>query len=143
MNAGKESHLTLHYRISIAEPPHAEVLSTFGGNPATLVLGSGERAPALEECLVGLQGGTSRTFMLEPGQAFGGYRSELLQRVPFDAFPDSAAAEPGRVVEFTGPHGARLAGVVKEAAGGEALVDFNHPLAGRPIRFDVEVIAVL
>ena len=143
MNAGTQSHLTLHYRISLAEPPHAEVLSTFGGNPATLVLGSGELAPALEACLVGLQGGASRTFILQAGQAFGGYRGELVQQVPVEAFPASLVVEPGRVVEFTGPHGARMAGVVKEAAGGEALVDFNHPLAGRPIRFDVEVIAVL
>ena len=51
MSVGASSHLTLHYRIALAEPPHAEVLSTFGGNPATLVLGSGELAPALEHCL--------------------------------------------------------------------------------------------
>ena len=46
MNVGPGSHLTLHYRIALADPPQAEVLSTFGGNPATLVLGSGELAPA-------------------------------------------------------------------------------------------------
>lgn len=143
MNIGPSSHLTLHYRITLVEPPHAEVLSTFGGNPATLALGAGELAPALEECLAGIESAGPHTFMLQPGQAFGGYRSELLQRLPAEAFPEGQSVRPGQVVEFSGPHGARLAGLVKEVAGGEALVDFNHPLAGRPIRFDVEILAVL
>ena len=143
MNVGSASHLTLHYRITLADPPHAEVLSTFGGNPATLVLGCGELAPALEQCLVGIESGRPHMFMLQPEQAFGSYRSELLQRLPADSFPDRLAIEPGQVVEFGGPHGARLAGMVKEFGGGEALVDFNHPLAGRPIRFEVEILAVL
>ena len=137
------SHLTLHYRIALADPPHAEVLSTFGGHPATLVLGSGELAPALESCLVGIGAGESRTFMLSPEQAFGGYRADLLRRLPSTAFPDTLPVEAGQVVEFSGPEGARLAGLVKEVTEGEALVDFNHPLAGRPIRFEVEIIAVL
>jgi FKBP-type peptidyl-prolyl cis-trans isomerase SlpA len=143
MNVGPGSHLTLHYRIALADPPHAEVLSTFGGNPATLVLGSGELAPSLERCLIGIEGGAPQVFMLQPEDAFGRYRDELLQRVPADAFPDSLAVEPGQVIEFSAPDGARLAGLIKEIEGAEALVDFNHPLAGRAIRFEVEILAVL
>ena len=143
MNVGPGSHLTLHSRIALADPPQAEVLSTFGGNPATLVLGSGELAPALERCLIGAESGKSHVFMLQPEDAFGSYRNELLQRVPADAFPDSLAVEAGQVIEFSAPDGVRLAGLVKEIDGGEALVDFNHPLAGRPIRFEVEILAVL
>lgn len=143
MKADSASHLTLHYRIALAEPPHAEVLSTFGGNPATLVLGSGELAPALEKCLLGIQSGETRTFVLEPEQAFGGYRKELLQRMPPDAFPDNLRVQTGQVIEFAGPDGARLSGLVKEIGSDETLVDFNHPLAGRPIRFEVEILAVL
>jgi FKBP-type peptidyl-prolyl cis-trans isomerase SlpA len=143
MNVGPGSHLTLHYRIALADPPHAEVLSTFGGHPATLVLGSGELAPSLERCLIGAASGIPHVFMLKPEEAFGGYRDELLQRVPADAFPDTLAVEPGQVIEFSAPDGTRLAGLVKELGAGEALVDFNHPLAGRPIRFEVEIIAVL
>lgn len=143
MSAGPASHLTLHYRIALAEPPHAEVLSTFGGNPATLVLGSGELAPALERCLVGVTSGMPHTFLLEPGLAFGAYRDHLLQRLPAEAFPDPAAVEAGQVIEFSGPGGARFPGLVKTFEDGEALVDFNHPLAGRPVRFEVEILAVL
>ncbi|MSP95617.1 MAG: peptidylprolyl isomerase [Betaproteobacteria bacterium] len=137
------SHLTLHYRIALAEPPHAEVLSTYGGNPATLILGSGELAPALERCLTGVSSGTPRVFLLEPGQAFGAYREDLLQRIPASAFPAGASVEAGQVIEFSAPGGVRYAGLVKAREGAEALVDFNHPLAGRPIRFEVEILAVL
>lgn len=143
MKVSPGSHLTLHYRISLADPPHAEVLSTFGGHPATLVLGSGELAPSLERCLIGAEGGARHVYILKPEDAFGGYREELLQRVPSGAFPDSLAVEPGQVIEFSAPDGARLAGLVKELGAGEALVDFNHPLAGRPIRFEVDIIAIL
>ena len=143
MSVGPSSHLTLHYRIALADPPHAEVLSTFGGNPATLVLGSGELAPALEHCLIGIDGTRPHTFVLDPEQAFGPYRAELLKRVPEEAFPEGAAPEPGHVIEFAGPQGERLAGLIKEIGAGGALVDFNHPLAGRPIRFEVEILAVL
>ena len=143
MNVGLSSHLTLHYRIALAEPPHAEVLSTFGGNPATLVLGSGELAPALEHCLVGIESGRLHSFSLPPEKAFGPYRDELLKRVPGNSFPESVVPEPGQVIEFSGPDGVRLSGLVREFGGGTALVDFNHPLAGRPIRFDVEILAVL
>ena len=143
MNVGLSSHLTLHYRIALAEPPHAEVLSTFGGNPATLVLGSGELAPALENCLVGLESDQSHSFLLPAEKAFGEYREDLVRRVPESAFPDSLVPEAGQVIEFAGPDGLRMAGVVKEVEAGEALVDFNHPLAGRPIRFDVRILAVL
>jgi len=143
VSAVASSHLTLHYRIALAEPPHAEVLSTFGGNPATLVLGSGELAPALENCLVGIEGGQSRTFHLPPGQAFGAYREELVKHVPEEAFPESVLPAAGQVIEFSGPDGVRMAGLVRETGNGGVLVDFNHPLAGRPIRFEVQVLAVL
>lgn len=143
MNVTESSHLTLHYRIALGEPPHSELLSTYGGNPATLVLGSGELAPALERCLIGASTGTPHVFLLEAGQAFGGRRDDLLQRIALEAFPERAAVQTGQVVEFSGPGGVRYPGLVKSCEEGMALVDFNHPLAGRPVRFEVEILAVL
>lgn len=137
------SHLTLHYRITLAEPPHSEVLSTFGGNPATLVLGTGELSPALERRLVGVQVGAPKVFVLAPGEAFGQHRADLLQRMPAEAFPEPVAVAVGQVVEFSGPGGVRYPGLVRSFEDGEAMVDFNHPLAGRPVRFEVRILAVL
>lgn len=137
------SHLTLHYRISLADGPATEVLSTFGGNPATMVLGSGELSPSLERCLVGVRCGVREDFTLSPQQAFGERREDFVQRVPVDTFPPTMNVAAGQVIEFSSPEGASYSGLVQEVEGGEALVDFNHPLAGRTIRFEVEVLAIL
>jgi FKBP-type peptidyl-prolyl cis-trans isomerase SlpA len=142
--------LTLHYRLS---GPAGEAISTFDGKPATLTLGGGQLSPALEQCLVGLEEGTQQSFDLPAGAAFG-ERSPTMQQW-LDAKELRAMGEPGEeyavgdVVHFPTPDGAgQFAGVVlatRENAGKlEALqFDFNHPLAGQPVRFDVHVIGVL
>ncbi|HEY9066548.1 MAG TPA: FKBP-type peptidyl-prolyl cis-trans isomerase, partial [Burkholderiaceae bacterium] len=73
------SFLTLHYRLS--GPDGAALVDTFDDKPATLSLGTGELAPAMEARLLGLPEGTRRSFVLEAGEAFGERNPELLQRV--------------------------------------------------------------
>lgn len=140
------SFLTLHYRL--AGPDGAAVVDTFDGQPATLSLGTGELAPAVEARLIGLPEGTRRSFDLAAGEAFGARNPELQQRVKLALLhelgdPDAQYAV-GDVVQFPTPDGqASYAGVVREVGDGWLLFDFNHPLAGQPVRFDVHVIGVL
>lgn len=140
------SFLTLHYRL--AGPDGAPIVDTFGGAPATLSLGSGQLAPAIEQRLVGLAEGAQQSFELPPGAAFGERNPELLQRVKLDLLrqlgePDASYAV-GDVVEFPTPDGqASYAGVVREVGSESLLFDFNHPLAGQPVRFDVQLVGVL
>lgn len=136
------SLITLHYRVATADD--IEVVSTFGSTPATLQLGSGELAPPLETCLEDLPVGERHVFLLEPHQAFGSHNPELLKRLPTSELPNGGAdIGPLTLVEFAAPNGARFAGLVREIDGQAALVDFNHPLAGKSIRFEVEVIGIL
>jgi FKBP-type peptidyl-prolyl cis-trans isomerase SlpA len=135
------SVLTLHYAIGPAEG--GELVSTFGGAPATLALGAGELAPGLERCLESAEPGRRYVFLLEPGQAFGERREDLVQALPRAAFGADLQLAVGAVVEFSAPRGERHAGVVCEALGDEVRVDFNHPLAGRRVRFEVEVLSIL
>src|SRR5690606_28127132 len=79
------SLVTLHYRISTAD--NMEMVSTFEATPATLQLGGGELAPALEDCLVGLETGQHKTFALPPEKAFGLHNPQMVSRVPRDALP--------------------------------------------------------
>jgi len=140
------SFLTLHYRL--AGPDGAAVVNTFDGQPATLSLGTGELAPAVEARLIGLAEGAHESFELAAGEAFGARNPELLQRVKLALLhelgdPDAHYAV-GDVVQFPTPDGqATYAGVVREVGDGWLLFDFNHPLAGQPVRFDVHVIGVL
>jgi FKBP-type peptidyl-prolyl cis-trans isomerase SlpA len=150
------SFLTLHYRL--LGPAGDELVSTFDGSPATLTLGTGALAPAMEQRLLGLGEGVRTGFDLMPGEAFGERNPELLQRVKLSLLremgdPDATYAV-GDVVQFPTPDGqASYAGVVREVGGGAngaadgaddwLLFDFNHPLAGQAVRFEVHVIGVL
>ncbi|MGZ5132502.1 MAG: FKBP-type peptidyl-prolyl cis-trans isomerase [Caldimonas sp.] len=140
------SFLTLHYRLS--GPDGAAFIDTFGIQPATLSLGTGELAPAMEKRLLGLEEGSRASFELEPGEAFGERNPELLQRVNRSLLAEHGDADAdyrvGDVVRFPTPDGqASFAGVVREVEGDAFVFDFNHPLAGRPVTFEVQLIGIL
>ena len=140
------SFLTLHYRLS--GPDGAELINTFDDKPATLSLGTGELAPAMEALLLGLPEGTHQSFTLEAGEAFGERNPELLQRVKRSLLDELGDPDEqyhvGDVVQFPTPDGqGAYAGVVREIDGDALLFDFNHPLAGRPVTFEVQLIGVL
>lgn len=137
-----DSLVTLHYRVATADD--TEIVSTFGATPATLQLGSGELAPPLEACLEDLPVGERHVFLLEPSQAFGPHNPDLLSRMTRSELPNGGK-DIGvlSLVEFSAPNGGKFAGLVREIDEQAALVDFNHPLAGKSIRFEVEVIGIL
>jgi FKBP-type peptidyl-prolyl cis-trans isomerase SlpA len=141
-----DSFLTLHYRLT--GPDGADVVNTFGAKPATLSLGSGQLAPAVEARLLGLAEGARQRFQLADGEAFGPRNPDMLQRVSLDWLREmsdaDAAYEIGDVVRFPTPDGSgAFAGVVRECGEDWLLFDFNHPLAGKALGFEVQLIGVL
>ncbi|GMV47009.1 MAG: peptidyl-prolyl cis-trans isomerase [Pseudomonadota bacterium] len=141
-----DSFLTLHYRL--AGPDGKAILDTFADKPATLSLGSGQLAPAIEARLVGLAEGTEASFELPAGEAFGERNPELLQRVARSLLAQlgdpEAEYQVGEAVEFPTPDGeGRYAGVVRALGPDWLLFDFNHPLAGQAVRFDVKLLGVM
>jgi FKBP-type peptidyl-prolyl cis-trans isomerase SlpA len=140
------SFLTLHYRLS--GPDGVDVINTFHDQPATLSLGTGELAPAMEACLIGLPEGARRAFELAAGVAFGERNPELVQRVRRSLLDELGDPQEeyrvGDVVQFPTPDGqGSYAGVVREVDAQVLVFDFNHPLAGRAVTFEVELIGVL
>jgi FKBP-type peptidyl-prolyl cis-trans isomerase SlpA len=140
------SFLTLHYRL--VGPDGADVVSTFKGPPATLSVGAGQLAPAIEAHLIGLQEGTEASFLLAPGEAFGERNPDMQQKVSRGLLAEHGDPQAeytlGDVVEFPTPDGqGRFAGVVRECADDWLLFDFNHPLAGQAVTFQVRLIGVL
>lgn len=142
---GPDSFLTLHYRLS---GPQGDVINTFDDKPATLSMGSGELSPAVEQHLLGLTEGVRTTFALPPGAAFGERNPEMVQWVSLKALrefgdPDEQY-QVGDVVQFPAPTGqGSFAGAVQQVTEADVLFDFNHPLAGQPVTFEVEVIGIL
>ncbi len=140
------SFLTLHYRLA---GPQGDVINTFGGQPATLSIGNGELAPAVEQRMIGLAEGARATFEIPAGEAFGERNPDMIQwlsRKDLDELGDpDEQYHVGEVVQLPTPGGeGRFAGVVQAVRQDGALrLDFNHPLAGQPVTFEVQVIGVL
>jgi FKBP-type peptidyl-prolyl cis-trans isomerase SlpA len=150
------SFLTLHYRLG---GPAGDIINTFGGKPATLSMGTGELSSAVEQSLLGLPEGTHTTIELPPGAAFGERKTDMVQWVARKLL--KTLGDPletyhiGDVVQFPTPDGqSQYAGAVlkvghQESSDGETqnsdavLFDFNHPLAGQPVSFEVHLIGVL
>jgi FKBP-type peptidyl-prolyl cis-trans isomerase SlpA len=139
------AYLTLHYRLAAIDG--TDIVSTFQDNPATFQLGTGQLAPFLENCLIGLPEGAHQTFELPPEKAFGPRNPELLQRVSRATLNEHSAMDAqyaiGDVVEFSAPGGGHFAGVLRDIGADDALFDFNHPLAGQPVKFEVRIIGIL
>jgi len=147
------SFLTLHYRLA---GPGGDIINTFHDKPATLSLGTGELSPAMEQRLLGLEEGSRATFDIPAGEAFGERNPEMQQWVArklLNQMGDpNEQYEVGDVVQFPTPDGlGTYAGAVQQVGkdgdgDGKAdavLFDFNHPLAGQPVTFEVHVIGVL
>jgi FKBP-type peptidyl-prolyl cis-trans isomerase SlpA len=129
-----------------------DVINTFDGSPATLTLGTGELSPALEAYLLGLPEGTRTQFEVPAGTAFGDRSPSMQQWMARKELTDmSVQGEEyavGDVLHFPTPDGkGKFAGVIvdfrSDAKGEAVLMDFNHPLAGKPVTFEVHLIGVL
>lgn len=132
--------IALHYRLAAADG--TEVSSTFEEDPVILTLGEGEIDANLESCLIDLEVGRRYVFNLEPEQAFGQPNPEQIMEVPLEAFDDDELCI-GSLVEFTLPGGDTLAGQIKSANKTHAMVDFNHPLSGCAVTFEVRIDDIL
>ena len=147
------SFLTLHYRLA---GPGGDIINTFDGKPSTLTLGNGELSPAVEQRLLGLEEGARAQFEIPAGEAFGERNADMLQWVARKLLvqmgdPDQTYAV-GEVVKFPTPDGSgEYAGAVRQLGADDdgdghpdaVLFDFNHPLAGQPVTFEVHLIGVL
>ena len=133
------SVVTLHYRLTCGGQ---EVVNTFDEGPETFTLGVGDLDARLETLLLGLEVGDHLTYELGPGEAFGSYDPELIHTLPREDFPADMELAVSSGVEFTLPNGQSLTGSVLELDTDQVRVDFNHPLAGLPVTFEVKILAL-
>jgi FKBP-type peptidyl-prolyl cis-trans isomerase SlpA len=140
----ESAYLTLHYRLAAADG--TDLVTTFADSPATLQMGTGQLAPPLEACLLGLPEGAHETFELPPEKAFGERNPDLIQKISRTMLDDNSADQDyaiGDLIEFAAPSGGRFAGVLRELSDDDAVFDFNHPLAGQTLTFEVRIIGIL
>ncbi len=134
----ERSRVTLHFAVLLESGE--EVDTTRRGKPATFEMGDGSLLPGFEAALLGMKAGDDAQIALDPAQAFGEHRRENVQLLERGRFGD-LELEPGLIVSFAAPDG-ELPGVVRRVFDGTVEVDFNHPLAGQRIVFDVSILKV-
>ena len=134
---GPGTRVTLHFSLLLEDGE--EIDTTRRGEPATFAVGDESLPPGFEAVLFGLSAGQEDRFTIAPQDGFGESKEDNLRLIPRDQF--DMDLEEGLVVSFAAP-GGELPGVVKSLQGDLVVVDFNHPLAGKTLVFDVSVLAV-
>ena len=136
---GPDKEVTLHFALGLETGELVD--STFDKKPATFKVGDGNLLPGFEQQLYGLKAGDKRTLQIAPEQGFGQVNPQNVQVMPRSQFEGMELSE-GLLVIFNDAANAELPGVVKAFDEQQVTIDFNHPLAGKTLSFDVEIIEV-
>ena len=126
----------VHYRGTLDDD--SEFDSSAGRDPLEFTIGSGQVIPGFEQAVGDLAVGEKTTVRIEAEEAYGPRHDEAVQRIPRDAFPEEPPV--GVMVELQAPDGRTLAATVTEIAEDAIELDFNHPLAGEALTFELELV---
>ena len=133
--------VVLHCAITLKNGTVAE--NTFDDEPITVVMGDEDvLIKNLQLALYGLKVGDKESLWIDPQNAFGMPDESAIHVMPRSDFPEDMVPEEGQIIEFATPAGQDVVGAVIGVDGDNVTVDFNHPLAGHEIRFDVEILEI-
>ncbi|CRY54581.1 FKBP-type peptidyl-prolyl cis-trans isomerase [Yersinia intermedia] len=135
------SAVLVHFTLKLEDGSTAES-TLINGKPALFRLGDNSLSDALEQQLIGLKVGDKHTFTLQPEDAFGVESPDLIQYFTQRDFALTGVPDAGTIMLFTARDGSEMPGVVREVAEESITVDFNHPLAGHIVSFEIEVLEI-
>lgn len=139
MPASQGQKVRVHYRGTL--PDGTEFDTSYGRAPLQFTVGEGEVIPGFEGAVRDLEVGEKVTVNIPAAEAYGDYVDEAVQEYPLDQFPGKPTA--GWAVELEAPDGQRLAATITNVGTETATLDFNHPLAGQDLTFEIELVEVL
>jgi len=134
---GEGTRVAVNFSLSLEDG--SEVDSNFGGEPVEFVIGDGNLLPGFERHLLGMSAGERQIYTVLPENAFGQINDNNFQLIPRKQFDEGAELEIGLLFSFADASGGELPGMIISFDENDVEVDFNHPLAGRTILFDVLV----
>lgn len=138
---GDSNEVILHFDLTLEDGTAAD--STRANNkPAKMVMGDGSLTPNFEACLRGLKKGDKKSFTLAANDAFGMPNPDNIYHLDKTKFSADMELKEGMIMGFAQPDGSELPGIIRSIAGHSVTVDFNHPLAGQTVVFNVEIIDV-
>lgn len=136
---GEGMEVTLHFTLKLEDGTVVD--TTRDKQPATFQVGDGNLPPGFEAPMTGLTDGETGRYTISPEHAFGQHNPQNVQRVARESFEEKEIEE-GLVMSFADAAGGEVPGMIAEIGDKQVSVDFNHPLAGRTLTFEVEVIEV-
>lgn len=139
LRIGPDREVTLHFAIKLDSGDLVD--TTFDKRPATFRIGDGNLLPGFELALYGLKSGDKRALPIAPEQGFGRPNPQNVQVMPRSQFEGMELSE-GLLVIFNDAASSEMPGIVKAFDDRQVTVDFNHPLAGRELTFEVEILEV-
>lgn len=135
----RDSQVLVHLMLTLADGSIAQATRA-EGKPALLQLGDGSLTQELETELLGLKPGDKKQFTLAPMQAYGEASPDLIQYFNRREFANSGPVEIGVIILFSAMDGSERPGIIRDISGDSVTVDFNHPLAGQAVTFEIEVL---
>jgi peptidylprolyl isomerase len=137
-NAQKGDTVKVHFTGKLNDG--TEFASSREEAPVEFTIGEGKLIPGIEEGTIGMAEGDQKTIHLEPNQAFGEKRLELVSKVPRSDIPDDIQPTVGLQLQMNSSSGNPIRVVVTEISEDEVTLDANHALAGQPLTFDIELV---
>jgi peptidylprolyl isomerase len=137
-NAQKGDTVKVHFTGKLDDG--TEFASSRDDGAIKFTIGEGKLIPRIEEETIGMAEGDQKTIRLEPNQAFGEKRPEMVSKVPRSDFPDDIEPTVGLQLQISSPSGNPIRVVVTEISEDEVTLDANHVLAGQPLTFDIELV---
>jgi FKBP-type peptidyl-prolyl cis-trans isomerase SlpA len=136
-----QSTVVFHVDIKLSDGSAAESTRVHN-KPAKMRMGDGSVSAAFEAELLGRKAGDKLTFTLPPEDAYGQPNPDNVYYLDRSKFSADSPAEVGMIIEFSMPDGSEMPGLVREVAGQSVTVDFNHPLSGQTLAFQLEILEV-
>lgn len=132
--------VSIHYTGSLSDGTTFD--SSAGREPLRFTVGAGEIIPGLDKALVGMSVGETKTVVVPCDEAYGQHRPEARQPVPREQIPSHIPLDVGTQLQMQTPDGQALPVTVAEVTEDEVVLDANHPLAGKDLTFDIEIVEV-
>ena len=137
----KNCVVTIEHRLTVSNGE--EVDRSTRDRPLQFICGRGDVVTGLERQLIGMLPGEKKTFAVDPEQGYGVHNPELVRKLPRAGFPSDRKLQVGQAFSYRSKQGAELRYRVISVNKQTITADFNHPLAGKILHYDVEIISVL
>jgi len=135
------SNILVHVTMKLSDGSAADSTKV-NNKPAKIIMGDNSISPAFEAKILGMSVGETKEFTLAAVDAFGESNPDNIHYMDVDKFSAEVPAKVGNIITFSQP-GGELPGMIKEVNGSSVTIDFNHPLAGQPVTFVIDLVEIL